>query len=62
MSNLLLKLYLIAAAIQLGLSLTDMANCHSRECASRLDKASREVLRIDWRPISVWPEKAKKFR
>lgn len=62
MYTLLLRLMLIAAALQLGLSLSDMAFCHSRECTARIERASRDILKIDWKPISVWPEEAQRFR
>ncbi len=62
MYNLLVKLMLISALIQLGISLKDFSNCRSRECAARIEKASRKVLKIDWKPISVFPEEAKRFR
>lgn len=62
MFNLLLRLIILSAVIQLGLKLTDLADCRSKECRSRLERASREVLHIDWKPISVFPEEAKKFR
>ncbi len=62
MENLLVKLMFIAALMQLGISLTDVQNCHSRACVQTLEKRSRDVLRIDWKPISVWPEEAKRFR
>lgn len=62
MYTLLVRLMFISALIQLGLSFKDVSECGSRRCAGRIERASRELLRIDWRPISVWPEEAKKFR
>lgn len=52
----------IAALAKLGISLTDFATCHSWQCSRRIEKASREVLKIDWKPISVFPEEARRFR
>jgi len=62
MFNLLLRLIIISAFIQLGVKLTDFTNCTSNECRSRIDRAAKEVLHINWKPISVFPEEAKKFR
>ncbi len=62
MYKLLIRLMLITAAIQLGLSFKDITSCRSRECAGRLEKASRAVMHVDWKPISVWPEEAKRLR
>ena len=61
MYDLLIKLMLAAALTQLGLSIADV-ECRGRSCAQRLEKASRDVLRVDWKPISVFPEEAKRFR
>jgi hypothetical protein len=60
MYNLLIKLIIIAALAELGMSLRDI-DCHSRACVQQLEKRSRDVLRIQWKPISMFPEEAKKF-
>jgi len=62
MYKLLLKLILIVTLAQAGLTLKDLANCHSRPCIQKVEKASRDVLKIDWKPVSIWPEEAKKFK
>lgn len=62
MFNLLIKLMLLSAALQLGIRFSDIAFCSSRACASSIEKASRDVLRIEWKAISVWPEEGKKFK
>ncbi len=62
MNNLIIRLMLLAALAQLGISVKDALTCNSRECSSRIEKASRKVLNIDWKPISVFPEEAKRFR
>ena len=61
MYNLLLKLMMAATLLQLGFSVTDIKDCSGRECVQKLDKAKNEVLKIKWRPISVFPEEAKRF-
>lgn len=61
MYDLIVKLILISAILQFGLSLSDLRGYHNRECAQRIEKASRKVLRIDWKPISVFPEEARRF-
>ena len=62
MIKLLLTLMLIFAALQAGLSLSEVQNFHSRQCMRALEKASRDVLKIKWRPISVFPDEAQRFR
>ena len=61
MYNLLLKLMLAVTLLQLGFTLTDIENCSSRQCSQRLEKAKNEVLKINWKPISVFPDEARRF-
>ena len=44
MENILVKLIVIAAIAQLGITLHDFLNCRNRECMGRVEKASRKVL------------------
>jgi hypothetical protein len=53
---------LIAALSELGISLKDFGNCHSRQCVRMFQRKAIDVLRIDWRPISVFPEEARSFK
>ena len=62
MDNLLVKIILISTILQLGLKLEDFANCSNHQCIQKIDQASQKVLKIDWKPISLFPEEAKKFR
>lgn len=62
MYNLGLRLMLISALTQLGFQLSEVLYCHSRECSGRLEKASQDVLRVNWKPISVWPEIGRQFK
>lgn len=62
MLELLIRLIVLVSLAQLGLGLTQFGNCKSRECSMRLEKASRKVLRVNWRPISVFPEEGRSFR
>jgi hypothetical protein len=62
MYNLLAKLMLITALLQLGWNVSNFQNCHSRQCLQKIEKQSRDVLRIDWKPISMFPKEAKRFR
>ncbi len=61
MCNLLVKLMFLSAAIQLGIQLSDITS-NSRDSKIRIEKASRDVLRIEWKPISLFPREAKRFR
>ena len=62
MYDVLVKLMIVAALAQLGISLADFSHCHSRQCLAQIERRSRDVLHVDWRPISVFPEEAKRFR
>ena len=62
MYDLLIKLMLISALAQFGISLFEAETCHSVQCAMKIEKASREVLKIDWKPISIFPKEARRFK
>jgi hypothetical protein len=61
MESLLVKLMLFTALTQLGISLSRFENCHSRSCIQEVEKRSRDILRIEWKPISLFPEEARRF-
>ena len=62
MYAILVRLILLAALMDLGMSLARFEKCTSRECFAEIERASRKVLKIKWKPISVFPEEAKRFR
>lgn len=62
MAELLVKLYLIAALMQLGISLKDIGSLSQPQGLKKIDQASREVTKIKWKPISVFPEEAKQYK
>ena len=62
MYQILIKLIVGASILQLGLNLTDSSECSSRDCLARIERASRKVLEIDWKPISVFPKEARRFK
>lgn len=62
MYTLLLRLILLAALIEFGFVVRDLTKCGSRSCSARIEQASRAVLRVDWKPVSVWPETGNQFR
>lgn len=62
MYKLLVSAMLMAAFSELGISLKDFENCHSRQCVRMFQRKAIDVLRIAWRPISVFPEEARKFK
>lgn len=61
MYSLLAKLMVIAALMELGISFSEFSDCHSRECIQKIEKRSRDVLKIAWKPISVFPKEAQRF-
>jgi len=50
---LLLRLMVIAVVVECGLSLRDVR---------RVERASRDILRVEWKAISMFPEEARRFR
>jgi hypothetical protein len=61
MYSLLVKLMIFVALLQLGMSLKNFESCRSRSCSLQLERHSREVLNVDWKPISVFPDEARRF-
>lgn len=62
MYDLLVRLFFIAALLELGHAAIRVDKCDSRECLGGMERLSREVLRVDWKPISVFPEETKRFQ
>lgn len=62
MYDLLVRLFFIAALLELGYAAIQPDKCDSRECLGRMERLSREALRVSWKPISVFPEEAKRFK
>lgn len=62
MYEIMVRLIVAASLLQLGMSLRDIEKCDSRECLARIERASKKMGRIEWRPISVFPEEAARFK
>jgi hypothetical protein len=62
MHSLLVKFMLISALMQFGWSLKTLKSCRSRQCLIQIEKQSRAILKIDWKPISVFPEEGRRFQ
>ena len=62
MENLLIRLLFLTSLLQLGYAVSDFESCHSRQCVQKIEKASRDILKINWRPILIFPEDAKRFK
>ena len=62
MENLLVKLMLLAVFAQAGVKVFDAWDCRSKHCGLNFEVRSRDVLRIKWKAISVFPEQARRFR
>ena len=62
MYDLLIKLMFAAALAAFGMNILDFNTCHSKQCLQQLEKRSRDVLKVQWKPISVFPEEARRFR
>ena len=61
MMDLLVRFMFVATLTQLGLTLTQVEECHSRSCLQQIEKRSRDVLNVDWKPMTVFPEEARRF-
>ena len=57
----LVFLMALAACEQFGTTIVELSKCRSRACLQQVEKHSQDVLKIGWKPISVWPEKLKKI-
>ena len=62
MYHVLIRLFLIAAFLELGLTISDFTNSNSAKSANNIQQAKAKILKINWKPISVFPEEARKFR
>ena len=56
MYDLLVKLMVLAALAQRGVLVSHLNNCRSRQCWQTFEAQSRNVLKVDWKPMTVWPE------
>ncbi|MGE4131420.1 MAG: hypothetical protein AB7F86_07260 [Bdellovibrionales bacterium] len=61
MYRLLVAAIISAAISDLGLSFSDIRGCLLGR-PKKIELASRKILKIDWKPISVFPEEAHRFR
>lgn len=59
---IIILMMLNTAILQLGMSPVDFLNCKDRKCAQKIEQETRELLKVDWKPISVFPEEAKRFK
>lgn len=62
MLRMLIRLMFLAALIESGIGISETRNCHSRKCLAMIEARSRDVLGIDWKPISVFPDEAARFK
>ena len=62
MYNFLIKIVILAALAQLGMNLAELETCYSKKCLQKVERRSRDVLRIKWRAISIFPEEARRFK
>jgi len=53
---------LIAALAKFGMNTFDIEKCHSRQCLIMFQARTMDVLKIDWKPISVFPEEGQRFK
>lgn len=61
MYKLLVVLMLASALSELEMSVSSITECRSRACMVEIYAAMAQVVNIDWRPISIFPNEAKRF-
>jgi hypothetical protein len=61
MYEVLIRLIVGVALVSLGINLAK-TNLTSHEGQAKLVQAMKESTKIDWKPISVFPEEAARFR
>jgi hypothetical protein len=59
---LLIKLMVLTALMELGMNFTYVSDCRFRHCLWIFERRSRDILNIEWKPISVFPEEARRFQ
>lgn len=59
----MLVILMVGSAIQqIGISFENFTQSESSKYLSKIELAKQKVLKVDWKPISVFPEEAKRFR
>lgn len=61
MYRILIQAMLAAALLGLGLDLTSTVRGGTGDRIQMLRSASLRVVRVDWKPISMFPKEAKRF-
>ena len=62
MYDILIKVIVAAALLELGLTFNHSGDCRSSARLDQIQRASKKVLHVDWTPISIFPEEGKRFR
>lgn len=62
MEALLVRLMALAAFAQLGITLVNHDQTSVAGSLKQIANATQAVLVIPWKPISIFPEEAKRFR
>ena len=61
MYDILVRIIVATALLEVGLSASKIETCSSRTCWIGVQRAGNTVLRIDWKPISFFPKEARRF-
>jgi len=59
MYGLIVRLMLVAALLELGMTWAEFRRCSAMNCFKKIEAS---VLRVEWRPISMFPEEGRRFR
>ncbi|MBK9322427.1 MAG: hypothetical protein IPM97_05645 [Bdellovibrionaceae bacterium] len=62
MYQILVRVIVLAALVELGMTAEGFKNCRSRQCLERVQKAAVRYSKVDWKVISVFPGEAERFR
>ena len=61
MNDILVRVLVLASMVQLGLFVDESFTCKSDLSNKQVKSAFQNVLRIRWKPISVFPNEAARF-
>lgn len=62
MEKILVKLAMIAVLSLFGKPLIEVILCHDEKCKQTAVIVLNKVLFVPWKPISIFPNEAKRFR
>jgi hypothetical protein len=62
MEELLVKLMITVALLQIGSALFNDPKCRTAACQVSISRSRKDILAIPWKPFSVFSKEAVRFR